>query len=204
MKIYVYVVSRDFGFAPNPFYGMCTLATCKADIRKSATIGDWIFGRGSKTLGQINSLVYAMQVSKKIDYNQYWSDLKYSIKKPILNGSLKKMYGDNIYYYDEVKEEWFQADSHHSYPNGVKNEFNTKRDTRSKYVLISDTYYYFGRMPIKIPEIFCEYLYIRRGFKIIRDEEVIKHITDWLSMDYQTGYHADPLFFDKFQRYDGK
>ncbi|WP_225761747.1 hypothetical protein [Acinetobacter sp. Marseille-P8610] len=34
MKIFSYVVSRDFGFAPNPFFNFCTLATCKPKIRK--------------------------------------------------------------------------------------------------------------------------------------------------------------------------
>src|SRR5712671_5339411 len=34
MRLYSYVVARDFGFAPNPFFGVCTLATCKPDIRK--------------------------------------------------------------------------------------------------------------------------------------------------------------------------
>ena len=30
MRIYAYVVTHDNGFAPNPFHGFCTLATCKA------------------------------------------------------------------------------------------------------------------------------------------------------------------------------
>ena len=44
MKIYSYIVKRDYGFAPNPFYGYCTLATCKPVIRKHAEIGDIIQG----------------------------------------------------------------------------------------------------------------------------------------------------------------
>ena len=40
-RIYSYVVRYDSGFAPNPFYGYCTLATCKPDIR----------GRGGWRLG---------------------------------------------------------------------------------------------------------------------------------------------------------
>lgn len=49
MKIFSYVVSRDFGFAPNPFFNFCTLATCKPKIRKDAKIGDWIIGTNSTT-----------------------------------------------------------------------------------------------------------------------------------------------------------
>src|SRR5262245_31415483 len=44
VRLYSYVVARDYGFAPNPFYGFCTLATCKPDIRRTADIGDWIVG----------------------------------------------------------------------------------------------------------------------------------------------------------------
>jgi hypothetical protein len=43
-------VARDYGFAPNPFFGVCTLATCKPKIRKAAAIGDWVVGTGSSRL----------------------------------------------------------------------------------------------------------------------------------------------------------
>ena len=46
-RIHSYVVRYDSGFAPNPFYGYCTLATCKPSIRKGADIGDWVVGSGS-------------------------------------------------------------------------------------------------------------------------------------------------------------
>ena len=49
--LFVYVIARDFGFAPNPFHGVCTLATCKPGIRRSAKVGDWILGVGGKGLG---------------------------------------------------------------------------------------------------------------------------------------------------------
>ena len=46
-ELFVYTVAYDVGFAPNPFYGFCTLATCKADIRNAADVGDWVVGVGS-------------------------------------------------------------------------------------------------------------------------------------------------------------
>jgi len=45
-SVFIYVVDRDFGFAPNPFHGYCTLATCKAKIRNQARVGDWVIGNG--------------------------------------------------------------------------------------------------------------------------------------------------------------
>lgn len=47
MRLFSYVVRFDSGFAPNPFYGYCTLATCKPPIRRTALVGDWIIGTGS-------------------------------------------------------------------------------------------------------------------------------------------------------------
>ncbi|MFH1865797.1 MAG: hypothetical protein ABIK85_07930, partial [Candidatus Eisenbacteria bacterium] len=39
MRLFSYIVARDYGFAPNPFCGVCTLATCKPKIRESASVG---------------------------------------------------------------------------------------------------------------------------------------------------------------------
>ena len=35
MHCFRYRMDHDYGFAPNPFWGTLTLATCKAQIRKS-------------------------------------------------------------------------------------------------------------------------------------------------------------------------
>lgn len=32
--LFSYIVRWDHGFAPNPFHGICSLATCKPGIRK--------------------------------------------------------------------------------------------------------------------------------------------------------------------------
>ena len=51
MKLYSYIVAHDGGFAPNPFWGYCTLANCKPKIRQTAKVGDWIVGLSSKPKG---------------------------------------------------------------------------------------------------------------------------------------------------------
>jgi hypothetical protein len=50
-RIYSYVVRYDSGFAPNPFYGYCTLATCKPDIRRGAEVGDLVAAATTVTSG---------------------------------------------------------------------------------------------------------------------------------------------------------
>ncbi len=63
MRLHSYVVARDYGFAPNPFFGVCTLATCKPKIRSVAEVGDWVVGTGSKRRGRDKHIVYAMRVA---------------------------------------------------------------------------------------------------------------------------------------------
>jgi hypothetical protein len=74
VKLHSYVVARDYGFAPNPFFGVCTLATCKPGIRKVAQIGDWVVGTGSKKRKRDKRIVYAMRVTGAITFSQYWTD----------------------------------------------------------------------------------------------------------------------------------
>ena len=149
--LYSYIITRDYGFAPNPFHGICTLATCKPDIRSAAKIGDWILGIGGKNIKfASHKCIFIMKVSNKISFQQYWSEPSYSIKKPMRNGSLVRAVGDNIYHRDNSGK-WIQEDSHHSNPDGSTNFNNLKRDTKkTDKVLISDLFLYFGSNPVEI------------------------------------------------------
>ncbi|WP_259016597.1 Nmad2 family putative nucleotide modification protein [Emticicia fluvialis] len=71
-KIYSYVLRLDDGSAPNPFGGICTLTICKPVIRRTARVGDWVIGTGSKNvviekgtrpIDFSDSLVYAMKIT---------------------------------------------------------------------------------------------------------------------------------------------
>jgi len=97
-KLYSYVVARDFGFAPNPFFNFCTLATCKPEIRRRAQVNDWVVGTGSKARKRGDRLVFAMRVSEAMTFNQYWADARFKSKRPYLLGSKKVAFGDNIYF----------------------------------------------------------------------------------------------------------
>jgi hypothetical protein len=143
--LYIYVVDRDFGFAPNPFHGYCTLATCKPKIREKAQIGDWILGVGGSRLKATGKSVYLIKVTEIATFNEYWLDPRFQRKKPLRNGSYAMMVGDNIYHQQIGSEAWIQEDSHHSNPDGSPNLKNLTRDTSSVNVLISDHFYYFGR-----------------------------------------------------------
>ncbi|HML70199.1 MAG TPA: hypothetical protein PKA78_02400 [Macellibacteroides fermentans] len=202
MKCYSYVVTRDFGFAPNPFYGYCTLATCKPRIRKKAEIGDWIFGISPKIKNNGNHLVYAMRVSRKITYNEYWECEEFKPKKPVMNGSLKQMYGDNIYFKNQNDGSWVQANSHHSFQDGLINKKNLSRDTKGQYVLIAEEFYYFGGDTVEIPFCLKNEFSIGIGHKIVKEKSAIK-VIEWLKENYELGYHSDPKLFKNFERYKG-
>lgn len=77
-KAYSYIVARDYGFAPNPFFGVLTLATCKPGIRYSAEIGDFIIGNANKAHG--NKLIYMAKVSEILTFDQYWNDPRFQRK----------------------------------------------------------------------------------------------------------------------------
>ena len=46
MRIFSYALRYDDGAAPNPFWGICTLAIRKPSIRLAAEVEDWIIGLG--------------------------------------------------------------------------------------------------------------------------------------------------------------
>lgn len=152
MRLHSYRVARDFGFALNPFHNFCTLATCKPVIRRTAQIDDWIVGTGSRQNSRENHIVYAMRVTEILTFDKYRSDPRFHCKKPVLTGSLKYAYGDNIYHRDVHTNSWIQEDSHHSHADGTPNQKNIHRDTSSTdRVLVSTEFYYWGGDGPQIP-----------------------------------------------------
>ena len=144
---YFYIITRDYGFAPNPFYGFCTLACCKSQIRKKAQKGDWVIGLGSKKLKCRGEIIYAMKVTEMLTFNEYYKDKRFSLKKPYISGSLKTMHGDNVYHKNS-KGQWIQDDCHHNHKNKTTRSNNIKMDTKVNRVLVSDHFFYFGNNPL--------------------------------------------------------
>ena len=132
MKLYSYVVVSDTGFAPNPFDNFCTLATCKPRIGKNADIGDFIIGTGSKRNVGNDKVIYTMEITEKINFNDYFNDNRFTGRS------------DNIYYLDNGSWKQVKTDHHES-------EEDIKHDLSGVYVLVSNKFYYFGKKAIKIP-----------------------------------------------------
>ncbi len=198
-KIYSYVLDHDYGLAPNPFGGFCTLAVCKSQIRKSGNleIGDWVIGTGSRAIENVTNrkyigkLIYAMQVEERMKFNEYWNDERFEYKKPIVNGALNTMYGDNIYWMSG-QNEWHQLDSAHSNEDGTTNLTHLKRDISGENVLISQNYYYFGENAPFIPKELSNVCHFGIGEKLV-DPKYVTPFLEWLSKGFTNGIHGDPI-----------
>ena len=193
MNFYGYKITRDYGFAPNPFGRYCTLACCKPHIRKKAVAEDWIIGTGSVENNLLYHLIFLMKVTEKITFQEYWDDTRFDYKKPKLNGSLKQIYGDNIYYFNE--NEWIQSDSHHSLPGGELNDKNRKQDLSGENVLVSDRFIYLGDQNFKVPEKYVEICPTvrHRDYITIRNVELAKEFIDTVFNQYESGLNGKPI-----------
>jgi hypothetical protein len=199
-RIYSYVVRYDSGFAPNPFYGYCTLSTCKPDIRRTADIGDWVVGSGSIdwSVRRGGHMVYAMRVTEVMSFDEYSKDPRFDAKKPYRRGSRKQSCGDNIYFRDGLDADWHQLDSFHSKSDGQVNPDHVKRDTGVNRVLVSDDFVYFGGNGPEFPE----HLVSHDGRKICKkgigrscfdDSQLIERLEDWVRGMGVAGYQGPPF-----------
>ena len=199
-RLFSYVIVRDYGFAPNPFGGYCTLATCKPRIRRAAGIGDWVVGTGSKRKNRDGHLVFIMRVSEVLSFNQYWQDIRFLQKRPNLRGSKKQAFGDNIYFKDSSGI-WHQKDSHHSYGDGSSNRHNIDHDTQTDRVLIGPDYAYWGSHGPLLPRRFRDYngedLYAGHGHKCHFSIHLITDFVAWYRSLSAEGYCGDPGDWDK-------
>lgn len=200
-NVFIYVVARDFGFAPNPFHGCCSLATCKPKIRSKAEVDDWVIGIGGSRLNAPGRCIFAMRITEKLTFNEYWSLPAYTEKKPVRNGSQKMMVGDNIYHYTPIGKRWHQADSHHSHADGSINFDNLRRDTSTENVLISRHFFYFGIEAPPIPAKILNAIGFKNGIGHRKyDSKVCVALIDWLHNTFGDSLNtvtADPFDFDK-------
>lgn len=200
MRLFSYVVRYDSGFAPNPFYGYCTLATCKPSIRRTANVGDWVIGTGSASrkvkLG--GHLVYAMRISEILTFEAYDADPRFERKKPYRRGSRKQSCGDNIYYRLKSNGIWTQRDSFHSNPDGSPRADHVAKDTGVNRVLISDTFVYFGGCGPHVPMTLAgtDGRSLRKtgiGYQAFDDQALINRVEVWLKTLGLNGYEGAPF-----------
>jgi hypothetical protein len=186
LRLFSYVVRRDFGFAPNPFGGCCTLATCKPRIRGTAAIGDWVMGTGSAEEHRVGDAVFAMRVDEILTFDEYWAEARFAAKRPDLRGSRKRQFGDNIYRHGDAGE-WLQLDSHHSLHDGRPNPGNVATDTGVDRMLVSRHFVYWGGTRVTIPARFRSFgpdgedvCIAGQHHKCRFSEALVSEVVEWL------------------------
>ena len=194
-----YVVRYDSGFAPNPFYGYCTLATCKPRIREHARIDDWLVGTGSadRRVRRGGYLVYAMRVTEILSTQEYWVDERFREKRPNLAYNWVSASGDNIYE-PIIPGQWCQLSSYHSLTDGTCNTEHLARDTGVARILVSDDFVYFGGEGPRLPTRFrlhgeCSVQCVHRNYRRVTDENAISAAEDWIRSLGVTGFQGRPL-----------
>ena len=153
MRLFAYKMTDDTGFAPNPFWGCMTLATCKPQIRKCKGPGDWIAGFTSGKLcddpvGR-ERLVFLMKVDEKIVLDDYYRDERFRSKIPRSSGAAIHQEGDNIY--RPLIPDARNADHFEQLPNRNHTPHDKERDLSGQYALISEQFAYFGADAIRVP-----------------------------------------------------
>jgi hypothetical protein len=170
MKLSAYIVRVDSGFAPNPFWGRCTLACCKPTIRRNAEPGDVIVGSGSARTGLDGRLIYAMRVREIVPYQSYW--VRYPSKRPSSRSAIARR-GDNVWHLRNGQWRGVLGAGH--------NLRHRDHDLQGANVLIATDFYYFGRNAIHVPETFKPMLATTQGHKNTLDVALVNRFWTWLS-----------------------
>lgn len=156
-KMWSYKLVHDTLFAPNPLWGVLTLATCKPMIRRSpnSNKGTWIAGWTACTIhnpevcgGGIErcrpgeeKLVYLAQIDEQIPLDEYWLRFPEKRNNPKVPHSYAIYSGDNIYHKDHVEQDSIVAEPNDCGHTSVE---DGKRDYHyGKNALICRKFYYF-------------------------------------------------------------
>lgn len=205
--LFSYVVQTDAGFAPNPFFGVCTLACCKPAIRRA--IGNrllrqsgwtdirelrrddpgyvrsqniWVVGVAGSSLQDRTgrSVVYAMQVTDVLDFESYFDE--HPEKRPVRTGLVTsddpRWHGDAIYTGNDPATARQLAPSAHS-DGDNEHQGNKEHDLNGRYVLLSDHFLYFGKDAPYVP--LEERLHHGRGHRSNHSSETLEELESWLN-----------------------
>jgi len=181
-QLCTYIVTEDSGFAPNPFWGWCTLAACTPNHRNAQlNKGDWIAGFLSKK--RQNSLLYAMELARVVDMSDYFTEKTFQKKKPNPSGGWKELCGDNIY--ERQGEQWLPHTIlfHHT----AKNH---KQDTKNHKVFVGSRFWYFGQSYKGVPPKYRP-LIKRYSYKS-HDPVLAAQFITWVARSFSTGIYGDP------------
>jgi len=202
-RLYSYVLRFDDGAAPNPFWGTCTLTICKPAIRRTARIGDWVIGTGSKnskindsnTYDFSDSVVYAMKITDKKSLAEYDHFCRENLQNKIpkwFDPDWRYRMGDCIYN--------FETDGDPTIRKGVHNGANKERDLSGQNALLSNYFYYFGEEPRPLPNHLKPIIKKSQGHLKIENPELIDGFEKWINQFERNRIYANPQLKHEFDR----
>ncbi len=170
-------------------------------IRQVAQVGDWIVGlKEVSDENENHTLVFIMQITEKLTYNEYWNNQRFTGKIPDFSiEDYIQQLGDNIYKpIDDDFEQIYSLHSREFFDNDDAWLKQKKEDLQGKYVLISERehYFYFGKDSVKLPTSqLIDLLYCNIGYKCIADPKVPQEFLDFiveLKKQDKTGFISQP------------
>jgi Nucleotide modification associated domain 2 len=183
-NLYTYVMQHDAGLAPNPFWGVCTLAVCTPNHQGSRIrTGDWVAGVSDKRRGY--RLIHVMEVDERIHMTDYFSDPRFADKRPMMSGTTEQRCGDNFYSQDAAGR-WIQ------HPNRYHvGQAALEQDTRHPWVFTAKRFWYFGR---DAGEVLAQYkpLFGGRGARVNHPPELVAGFRSWVEANLVEGLNAMP------------
>lgn len=210
--LYCYKMTHDTGFAPNPYYGVLTLATCKPTIRRCAKKDYWISGWTSVTVQgkdgmhrefrDKQKLIYLAKVSEVLKIENYWfqykkkQPIKMCNGEPVINKSCGGKKEVDIYYncgdniYEPSSNDTFGFKQHENFGgHGVKDK---EHDLSGKNVLICKEFYYFGvenALEIEVGNGFT----VPRCKKLPLESKEAQIIIEKVTANYKSGIYEDNI-----------
>lgn len=192
MKLYTYRLDHDLGFAPNPFYGFCTLACCKTVTRRVASTGDFIAGMAGKIglHSHYKRLIFWMQVSQDMSFTEYWNDPHFVSKRPVVGAYKQKAVGDNTYRKDNGN--WKYETSMHYIPSRPLTHGNVHTDTKTDRVLIGKNFTYWGNKAPLLSDEHFQMFPVRNHKWEHSDKEKQSFFDQYINIGAQ-GFIGDPI-----------
>jgi hypothetical protein len=168
MRLFSYTIPWDYGSAPNPFWGLCTLTICKPVIRRVAVKNDWVVGL------QGVAVVYAMEVTDRRSLQEYDAFCRDELPQKIPKWSspdLRRRVGDCIYDYSQGYRPRLRR--------GIHTEAMRANDLGGLNALLSENFYYFGQHAIPLPT-WLHPIVQKRGHKSDANEPYKARFVRWI------------------------
>lgn len=208
MRLFTYKLTHDTGFAPNPFHGYLTLATCKPGIRRTKVVGEWVAGFTSKALTQNSGgvgvawdgmprLIYLMKITDKLSIADYFADERFACKIPRSRASAEERAGDNIYRPLVAGATLASGFEIVDNPNHPAANDHIETDLSGANVLVSEEFYYFGRKAVRVPDEFM--VSVPRGpsrYGQCTEGAPAQRLVDYISQRYEQGLIGMPHMWD--------